>query len=311
MNQISIILPTYNVEKYITRALESYINQTFKDIEIIVVDDCGNDKSIEIAKEYASKDDRIKIIHNEENLGTFASRNIGVLNSSSLYIMFLDPDDYLELNACEVAFNTMVENKVDMVIFDFLYSKNNKIFKKNYLKDQSFTVKEYCKYALSRNPPYLGWNLCSKIFTKECYINALLMVRNPKKHLTMAEDALMYFFIIISINTMATSSKNIYYYCVNPYSSTQTNDINKIKRYIEDEKYIINEINFFIKNTEKNLYYFCVILMQNITYGTLIRKEYYLKQKHKILWKIFFKFILKLQKRYYKIKEKMIEFLNT
>ncbi|EAJ6191506.1 glycosyltransferase family 2 protein, partial [Campylobacter lari] len=52
MNQISIILPTYNVEKYITRALESCINQTFKDIEIIVVDDCGNDKSIEIAKEY-------------------------------------------------------------------------------------------------------------------------------------------------------------------------------------------------------------------------------------------------------------------
>lgn len=67
MSQISIILPTYNVEKYITRALESCINQTFKDIEIIVVDDLGNDKSIDMAKEYTNKDDRIKIIHNEEN----------------------------------------------------------------------------------------------------------------------------------------------------------------------------------------------------------------------------------------------------
>lgn len=73
MALISIILPTYNVEKYIARALESCINQTFKDIEIIVVDDCGNDKSIEIAKEYAIKDNRIKIIHNEENFEAFKS----------------------------------------------------------------------------------------------------------------------------------------------------------------------------------------------------------------------------------------------
>ncbi|HEE9577031.1 TPA: glycosyltransferase family 2 protein [Campylobacter jejuni subsp. jejuni] len=66
MSQISIILPTFNVEKYIARALESCINQTFKDIEIIVVDDCGSDKSIDIVKEYAKKDDRIKIIYNEK-----------------------------------------------------------------------------------------------------------------------------------------------------------------------------------------------------------------------------------------------------
>lgn len=101
MSQISIILPTYNVEKYIARALESCINQTFKDIEIIVVDDCDNDKSIDIAKEYASKDDRIKIIHNEENLKLLRARYEGAKVATSPYIMFLDSDDYLELNACE------------------------------------------------------------------------------------------------------------------------------------------------------------------------------------------------------------------
>lgn len=101
MSQISIILPTYNVEQYIARALESCINQTFKDIEIIVVDDCGNDKSIDIAKEYASKDDRIKIIYNEENLKLLRARYEGAKVATSPYIMFLDSDDYLELNACE------------------------------------------------------------------------------------------------------------------------------------------------------------------------------------------------------------------
>ncbi|HHD0794862.1 TPA: glycosyltransferase family 2 protein [Campylobacter jejuni] len=78
MPKISIILPTFNVEKYIAKALESCINQSFKDIEIIVVDDCGSDKSIDIAKEYAKKDKRIKIIHNEENLGLLRARYEGV-----------------------------------------------------------------------------------------------------------------------------------------------------------------------------------------------------------------------------------------
>lgn len=71
---ISIILPTYNVEKYIAKALQSCINQSFKNIEIIVVDDCGDDKSILIAKEYAKKDARIKIIHNKQNLQLLKAR---------------------------------------------------------------------------------------------------------------------------------------------------------------------------------------------------------------------------------------------
>lgn len=78
MPKISIILPTFNVEKYIAKALESCINQSFKDIEIIVVDDCGSDKSIDIAKEYAKKDKRIKIVHNEKNLGLLRARYKGV-----------------------------------------------------------------------------------------------------------------------------------------------------------------------------------------------------------------------------------------
>ncbi|MBC5858386.1 glycosyltransferase family 2 protein, partial [Campylobacter jejuni] len=77
MSKISIILPTYNVEQYIERALDSCINQTFKDIEIIVVNDCGSDKSIDIAKEYTKKDERVKIIHNKENLKLLRARYEG------------------------------------------------------------------------------------------------------------------------------------------------------------------------------------------------------------------------------------------
>ncbi|EAK3292276.1 glycosyltransferase family 2 protein, partial [Campylobacter coli] len=116
MPKISIILPTFNVEKYIAKAIESCINQTFKDIEIIVVDDCGSDKSINIAKEYAKKDERIKIIHNEKNLGLLRARYEGVKAANSLYIMFLDPDDYLELEACEEVSKYLDQNN-DLICF--------------------------------------------------------------------------------------------------------------------------------------------------------------------------------------------------
>ncbi|EPI6763332.1 glycosyltransferase family 2 protein [Campylobacter jejuni] len=129
MPKISIILPTFNVEKYIAKALESCINQTFKDIEIIVVDDCGSDKSIDIAKEYSKKDKRIKIIHNEKNLGLLRARYEGVKAANSLYIMFLDPDDYLELEACEEVSKYLDQNN-DLICFNFtkIYNQEKKIY---------------------------------------------------------------------------------------------------------------------------------------------------------------------------------------
>ena len=76
--KISIIIPVYNVEKYISQCLDSAINQSLKDIEIIIVDDCGSDKSMDIAKEYAKNDSRIKIIKNSQNIGLFLTRCEGI-----------------------------------------------------------------------------------------------------------------------------------------------------------------------------------------------------------------------------------------
>ncbi|HEB9324507.1 TPA: glycosyltransferase family 2 protein [Campylobacter jejuni] len=103
MYKISIIIPIYNVEKYLDECLKSVINQSYKDLDIILADDSSTDNGLNIAKEYAKKDARIKIIHNEKNLGLLRARYEGVKVANSLYIMFLDPDDYLELEACEIA----------------------------------------------------------------------------------------------------------------------------------------------------------------------------------------------------------------
>lgn len=105
--KFSIIIPMYNVEKFIALAIESVINQSYENIEIICVDDCGGDRSVEIAKEFALKDERVKILQNQSNLGTFATRNNGALNANGEYLLFLDGDDYFHKDTCQKCYEVL------------------------------------------------------------------------------------------------------------------------------------------------------------------------------------------------------------
>ncbi|ACM64548.1 glycosyltransferase family 2 protein [Campylobacter lari] len=233
MNQISIILPTYNVEKYIARALDSCINQSFKDIEIIIVDDCGNDKSIDIAKEYASKDKRIKIIHNEKNLGTFASRNIGVLNSNSPFIMFLDPDDYLDINACEISLNTMLERKVDMIIFDAYVHRIK--FKKFYRfkQDEFFKKNEFLEFLLKQK--HFCWSVWAKFYKKDLILQSFKYV-DFKERLYYGEDVLFNYINFMISESFFVSKECFYHYEFSEFGRYENKDKEILRQNYEDKK---------------------------------------------------------------------------
>ena len=100
MPEISVIVPVYNVEKYIPRCLDSLLGQTFDNIEILLVDDGSKDSSGDICDEYAARDERIKVFH-KQNGGVSSARNTGLDNASGKYVMFCDPDDYAEPTWCE------------------------------------------------------------------------------------------------------------------------------------------------------------------------------------------------------------------
>ena len=131
MPKVSVIIPIYNVDNYIRQALESVVNQTLCDIEIICINDCTPDKSFEIVKEYASKDDRFVLLEQETNQGQGVARNWGIDVAKGEYIMFLDPDDWLELDACEVLYNSAVKNNANTVQsnYNIAYEKNGHIKK--------------------------------------------------------------------------------------------------------------------------------------------------------------------------------------
>ncbi|MCE3038301.1 glycosyltransferase family 2 protein [Helicobacter anatolicus] len=125
----SIIIPIYNVENYLKECLDSAVFQTFRDIEIICINDGSSDKSGEIAKEYAEKDSRILLIH-QENQGPSIARNNALKIAQGKYIIFLDSDDYIEKNLCEKLYEILQNHPVDVLLMDFFHhTKNNKIYK--------------------------------------------------------------------------------------------------------------------------------------------------------------------------------------
>lgn len=109
MTEISVIVPVYNVENYIRRCIDSLTAQTFKKIEIIIIDDGAKDSSGAICDEYALKDDRIRVIH-KENGGVSSARNAGLDNAVGKYVMFCDPDDYVEPTWCEKLYGSIRKN---------------------------------------------------------------------------------------------------------------------------------------------------------------------------------------------------------
>ena len=125
MPKISVIIPVYNVEKYLRECLDSVVNQTLKDIEIICVDDGSTDSSGRILDEYASKDDRIKVLH-KENGGYGKAMNIGIDNATGEYIGIVEPDDFINLNMYETLYNIAIKNDVDFIKSDFYRFKGNK-----------------------------------------------------------------------------------------------------------------------------------------------------------------------------------------
>ena len=242
MSKISIILPTYNVEKYIARALDSCINQTLKDIEIIVVDDKGQDKSIDIAKEYANRDSRIKIIDNIENKGTYEARNVGVRNASSELIMFLDPDDELELNACELGLEYIKD--LDMICFEAVSLRDGiKIPFMNYKENIVLSQIEYLKIFYLTH-----WNIWAKLIKKELFLKAINLIHTQNR-LVMAEDALMSYVIANLCNSVALRKEMIYKYYEDTSSITKSCDFD---RYIKIKASYFDVINLIEKIQKTN-----------------------------------------------------------
>lgn len=120
VKMISIIIPIYNVEKYLSKCIESLVGQTYKDIEIILINDGSPDHCLSICEQYSKKDNRIIVI-NQENKGVSAARNAGLKIAKGEYIGFIDPDDWIAVDMYEGLHSVIKQSDVDMVICGYEY----------------------------------------------------------------------------------------------------------------------------------------------------------------------------------------------
>lgn len=134
---ISVIIPVYNVERYLAQCLDSVINQTYPNLEIICVNDGSKDSSLEILQEYAQEDPRVHIL-DKENAGVSRARNDALKLATGSYVMFVDSDDWIDLNTCETAFKAMHTYGSDIVIWSYVSETETRSSKKEIFEEMRF-----------------------------------------------------------------------------------------------------------------------------------------------------------------------------
>lgn len=215
MPKVSVCIPIYKVEKYIGRCIESIQNQSLRDIEIILVNDKSPDKSLDIAKQYAVKDPRIKIVDHHKNLGPMRARQSAYTIASGEYITFCDSDDSLPAYALEILYSKALESGADIVAgpFEMIYEdgiKKLKPIQLRYGNDAHGLAKSLLKNEI-------GHQLCGKLFARTLLQNTEHEVFD---NFTNGEDGCLFYQLLPYVHKIVTVDRPIYYYYQNGGSST-------------------------------------------------------------------------------------------
>ena len=211
--KLSVIMPIYNGEKYINISLSSVMNQKFKDIEIIIVDDNSNDDSLKIIRSYIQKDKRIKLIENKENRRILFSKSLAALNSRGKYIIEIDQDDmFTRDDVFEILYNESEKYGLDILHFNFTFGEG--VFDQtkldNYLEKENIDVQPKLKFYQFKENLYLLWgNLIKADLYKKVIYNLWPIIINYK--IIFQEDFLITFFMLIYTKKYE-KIKNIFYF---------------------------------------------------------------------------------------------------
>lgn len=237
---ISLIIPVYKVEKYLEKCIQSVINQTYENLQIILVDDGSPDNCGKICDEYAKKDHRIEVIH-KSNGGLSDARNKGLEIAKGEYIGFVDSDDYIEADMYEVLYNLLKQYNADVSICNFYTVSQGKIS----IKNADNGINEYNRIEilkeilLDKNIQSYAWN---KLYKKELFDE----IKYPigKKY----EDIGTTFYLLEKCNKVVVTGKSEYYYINRQDSIVNNVTESTITDYIE---LIMQRYDYIEKNIKE------------------------------------------------------------
>lgn len=206
---ITVVVPCYNVEKYVEKCIDSIINQTYKNLEIILVEDCSTDNTYEIIKKYLKKDKRIKIVKNEKNSGLSFSRNVGIKESTGKYIGFIDSDDYINEDFYMNLMTAMKKEKAEVSICDMkvVFEDTKVEHNSPCFINEKFSLENVVNSGLAASA-------CNKLFNKELLSKYLFEVGKVNEDIAVVIPAL------VNAKKIAYA-KDAYYYYVQHNGSIQ------------------------------------------------------------------------------------------
>ena len=289
---VSIIVPTYNVERYIKACLDSLLNQSYKEIEILIVDDGSTDKTPEICDLYEKKDNRIRIFHIEHK-GVAVARNVGVEESKGKYCTFVDSDDFVSREFVSTLLDGIINYDADVSIVKVLDVKEdaNIVDFDNYNDEVVFHYVDKINVAKSTlNDDEINCGVCNKLFKKSIFDG--IKFPNGK----VLEDVATFYKLIDKTNKIVITDSIRYFYRIRKGSITHSINIplytDKIQ--IEKERYEFYE-NKYPNLLENNLHY----------YKALLECYPYISKEYKKIVKEDFKNIYPRVKNYLDTKDKI------
>lgn len=258
--KISIIVPVYNVEQYLRQSLDSLVNQTYRNIEIITINDGSPDHCIDILREYEAKDSRVVVI-DKKNEGVAAARNDAMKLARGDYFMFADGDDWIELNACERLISVMEEHKPDVVMFSYYREYADKTLEKHDIFPQDFIIfnEEQCRNLHRRHAGAIGdelahpenfdaiCSLCTKLFRADIIREHNEIYYIDNKIIGTYGDGLMNLFYYKYVHKAVFIGDHLYHYRKTNETSVTTayktdfpkrwgNQFDIIEKYIDDNQ---------------------------------------------------------------------------
>lgn len=249
---ITIIVPVYKAEKHLQKCLNSLINQTLRNIEIICINDGSPDNSLSILKQYAQKDSRIVVL-DQINSGPSSARNRGLAVASGEYILFCDSDDFLELDTCELMQAAISEKRVDMVICDFNFIKENSEYNRPGMDWHRLNQFGYYRLTLD-NMIQVRCVLCNKLYKSSVINNFRIQFPTDCGYEDLAFIG-QYLCITESIYGLDRKLYNYYLHSESTMHQAFSVKSNLLDRLNADQ-YIYNFLKAGNLISEKNYYFF-------------------------------------------------------
>lgn len=234
---VSIIIPVYNTEKYLIKCLDSIINQTYDNLEIIIINDCSPDNSDKIIESYKKLDHRILYIKNKENVGLGETRNIGITNASGKYIQFIDSDDFIELETVKILVEAVESTDADLVDFRYRYVSEvkviNEILVNQFFKIRNLIIRRDSQFFISVLRT-LDDIVCNKLFKLE-----IITQNNIKFNFPIYEDTPFTLEYSFNSNKIIILENILYNYLARPSSITHSTSFEKyIDSFVRSNAFI-------------------------------------------------------------------------